>query len=123
MSAQASGIGRTALVTTCTCTPIAGQLRQQRLELAEPDERLATDNRKVHRPMALDDVQHAVDELLSLEVRELAQHDVAAEMRVAVGVAARAAQRTLARDLDRQVRLVPCEDPAPRLEDCAAFHL
>ena len=100
-----------------------GELWQQRLELAEPHERLAADDRQMQRPMASDDVEDAVDQFLSLEVRELTQDDVAAEVLIAVGVAARAPQRALARDLDRQVGPIAREDPAPGLDDCACFHV
>ena len=64
MSAQLSGIGRTALVTTCVWTPIAGELRQQHVQLAKPHERLAADDRQVQGLVATDQVEHAVDELL-----------------------------------------------------------
>ena len=53
-------------------------------------------------------------ELLALEVADLAQRDVAAEMIVAVGVAAGTAQRTLAGDFDRERRSVAGEDATPR---------
>ena len=52
--------------------------------------------------MAIDEREHAVDEGLALEVADLAERDVAAEVIVAVGVAARTLQRALARDFDRQ---------------------
>ena len=123
MFAHASGIGRTALVTTCMCTPIAVSCGSSDLELAESHERLAADDRQMQRPPLLDEIEHAVDEFLSLVVGELAQHDVAAEMRVAVRVTARTPERTLARDLDRQIRAIPLQDPAPGLDDGTAFHL
>ena len=56
---------------------------------------------------------HAVDEFLALEIADLAQRELAAEMIVAVRVAAGTAQRTLARDFDGQRRRVAREDPTP----------
>ena len=123
MFAQLSGIGRTALVTTCDVHAHRGELRQQHLELAKSHERLAADDRQMQRPMPAHDVEHAVDELLPLVVGQLPQHDVAAEMRVAVGVAARTTQRTFARDFDGEIRPVPLKNEAPGLDDGAGFHL
>ena len=68
MLAHSIGIGRTALVTTCTCRPICDSARQQDVELTETHERLAADERHVQRPVLLDEADHAVDERLSLEV-------------------------------------------------------
>ena len=67
------------------------QQREQRVQLPVADERLAADDRQVKRPVLIDQLEHAVDELLALEVAHLAQRQIAAEMVVAVGVAARAA--------------------------------
>src|SRR5262249_42523055 len=90
--------------------------RQERVELAIADERLAPDQRDVQRAMAIDEGENAVDELLPLVVAHFAQRELAAEMRVAVRIAAGTLQRTLARDLDRERRPVAGEDPAPRGE-------
>ncbi len=65
-------------------------------------QRFAADDRHVQRPVPIDEGEHVVDQFLSLEVAHLAQRDLAAEMFVAVGVAAGAAQRALACDFDRQ---------------------
>ena len=100
MSAHAAGIGRTALVTTCTWTPMPVEPRQQHVELAVAHERLAADDRQVQRPHPAHHVHHAVDQRLALVVRQLAQDDAAAEVLVAVRVAARTSQRTLTRDLE-----------------------
>src|SRR5262249_54953940 len=77
-----------------------GELRQEHVELAEAHERLAADNREVNRILFVDDREHTIDQLLPLEVSDLTERDVAAEMTVAVRIAARAPQRALARDLD-----------------------
>src|SRR3954447_5488153 len=74
----------------------------------------------MERTMFVDERQELVDQLLSLEVAYFAQRDTTAEVLVAVRVAAGAAKRTLARDLDGKSRCVPVEDPSPRGKD--AFH-
>ena len=76
-----------------------------RVQLAKADQRLAADDRDVQRA----DVRRRARRTPSisswpLKSRTCAQRDVAAEMIVAVGVAAGAAQRALARDLDRERR-------------------
>ena len=88
--------------------------REERVQLAVADERLAADDRDVQRAVLVDELEHAVDERLALEVAHLAQRQVAAEMIVAVRVAARAVQRTLARDLDRQRRRDSRRGSGPR---------
>ena len=97
-----------------------GQQRQQRVQLAVAHQRFAADDRDVQRTMAIDEREDAVNQLLTLEVADLAQRDLAAEMIVAVGVAAGAVQRALARDLDGERGRVASEDPAPRGEDAFA---
>ena len=52
-----------------------------------------------------------------LKSRDLAQREVAAEMIVAVGVAARDSAADTRGDLDRQRRRVAAEDPSPGRED------
>ena len=84
-----------------------------RRQLAIAHQRLAADDRDVQRPMFVDERHHAVDQLLAFEVADLAQREVAAEMIVAVGVAAGTAQRTLARDFDRKGGRVAREDATP----------
>ena len=72
--------------------------------------------------MAGDEIEHAIDERLPLQIGQLPEDDAAAEMFVAVGVAAGTAQRALARNLDREGWPVSGQDPAPRLNDCSNFH-
>ena len=122
MFAHDSGIGRTALVTTCTWMPRFVRIGSSVVELAKPHERFAADDRQMQWLQPVDDVDHAVDQFLALVVGKLSQNDVAAEVGVAIGVAARAPQRTLARDLNRQVRPVAREDAPPSLEDGTGFH-
>ena len=122
MAAQLSGIGRTALVTTCDVNAHGRELRQQHVELPKSHERLAADNRHVQRLLPPNDVEHAVDEFLSLVVGQFAKHDVTAQMRVAVRVAPGASQRALARDLDREVGTIPRKNQAPGFDDRCALH-
>src|SRR5262249_54764151 len=56
------------------------QQRQQRVQLAVPDERLAADDRHVQRTMVVDQREHTVDQFLTLEIPKTAERDVAAEM-------------------------------------------
>src|SRR5215210_4139381 len=94
-----------------------GQQRQNRVQLLVPHERFAADNRYVQRPMTIDQIDDAVDQRLALEVADFAERQVAAQVIVAIGVAARAVQRAFTRDLDRQRRLIPGEDSTPRGQD------
>ena len=64
--------------------------------------------------MPIDETQDAVDELLALEVAHFTQRQVAAEMVVAIRIAAGAAQRAFAGDFDRHRGCVTGEDAAPR---------
>src|SRR6266851_3851754 len=98
-----------------------GKFRQNHPELPIAYERLAADDRHVERTMAIDDVHEFVDQLLALEVADLPQRHPAADVVVAVGVAARAAERTFAGDLDRQNGCVAGEDTSPRRNN--AFHI
>src|SRR5205823_12107660 len=97
------------------------KLRQDHVELAVADERLAADDRDVERPLTVDQREELVNELLPLEVAHLTQRHAAAEMIVAVGVAARTPQRALACDLNGKSRCVPAEDASPRDKD--SFHI
>ena len=65
---------------------------------------------------------HAVDELLALEVAHLTERHLAAEMIVAVRVAAGAVERTLAGDFDRQRGRVPGENTAPARRSDSSFN-
>ena len=118
--AHSFGISRTALVTSCVWMPRADERGRIVFELAVAHQRFAADDRDVKRPVPIDEVEHAVDEFLSFEVAHLAERDVAAEMIVAVRVAAGTAQRALARDLDRERGRVAGENPTPGRED--RFH-
>ena len=55
------------------------ELRQNRVELAIPHERLAADDRHVEWTMSIDEREDALDERLTFEVRELTQRRFAAQ--------------------------------------------
>jgi hypothetical protein len=80
--------------------PSLGELRQDSAKLAVTHKRLAADNRDVKGTLAIDERHEARDQFVAFVVGETAQRDAAAEMIVAVGVAAGTTQWTLARDLD-----------------------
>ena len=100
--------------------PISRHARQNLAELAKAHERLAADDGDVERLVLLEEREHRVDELLTLEVLQLAQRDLAAEMVAAVRITAGAGERALARNLYREVRLIAGKNPAPRPDD--SFH-
>src|SRR5207237_10331525 len=72
------------------------------------------------RAIFMQQPEHRVDELLALVVLQLAQRDVAAQMVAAVRIAAGTSKRALARDLDREIRLVARQNLAPRPQQ--TFH-
>jgi hypothetical protein len=100
-----------------------GERRQQHLELAESHERLAPDDGEMHGPVPAHEIEHAVDQLLALEIRQLPQDDVPAEVGVAIGVASRTPQRAFPRDLDREVGLIALENQAPGLHHVTGVHV
>ena len=77
-----------------------GQLRQHHIELAKAHERLSTNQRQLNRPISPREIQQPVHERLPFEVRQFAQQLAAAEVGLAICIAAGAAQRTLPRDFD-----------------------
>src|SRR4029079_10376853 len=102
------------------CVDIArGQCRENGVELAISDERLAANDGHVKRFLRVDEAYESLDELVAAVIREAAQCDIAAKGRVTERVAAWAPQRALARDLDRQVGLPSSQDAAPCLHDAA----
>ncbi len=96
-----------------------GEPGQDRVQLAIPDQWLAPDDRQVHRPMLVDEGHEPLHQLVALVVRQTAQRHAATEVFVAVGVAAGAAQRTFAGDLDRKVGSIARKDPTPSLDHLA----
>jgi hypothetical protein len=70
----------------------------------------------VQRPVLVDQAQNTVNQSLSFVVAKLTQGGLSTQVFVVVGVAARTPQRTLTRDLNRQRRVMPRQNPAPRPE-------
>ena len=97
-----------------------GQPRQQHVQLAEADQGLAADDRQVDGPVLGDNLEHAVDEGLALEIGKRPQRLPAAQVLVAVGVAPRTAERTLTSNFDGKVWTVTLENAAPGRNN--AFH-
>ena len=77
-----------------------GHLRQNLVEFPVPDQRLASDDRDMQRPEAIDEREESRDQLVALVIGQPSEGDVAAEVLIAVGVATRASQRALLGDLD-----------------------
>ena len=94
--------------------PALGEQGEDNAQLLIADQRLAANDGDVQGALAIDDFHESIDELLAFEVPEPAQGDAAAEMIVAVRVAAGTPQRALSRDLDRKYRLMSAEDASPR---------
>ena len=78
----------------------AVQLRQDCFELAIPHQRISSHKGHMQRPVFLNQPEDTLHQSVALEVRQLTQRDSGqAQVIVFVGVAARAAQRTLACEL------------------------
>ena len=69
-------------------------------EFLMSDERLATDQRNVNRLMFADEIYHAVNESVAMEIIELAKRSLAAEVRIAIGITARTGEGAFASDFD-----------------------
>ena len=80
----------------------AAQDRENAAQFLVADERLAADQRNVNRLVLADEIDDAVDESVAAQVIQLAKSGFAAEVRVAVSVAAGACERAFARDFDRE---------------------
>ena len=93
-----------------------GHLRQDRVEFLVSDQRLASHDRDVQRPEAIDERHESRDQLVAFVIGQPSERDVATEMLIAVGVATRTSQRALLRDLDRDVRAVSSKNAAPSLD-------
>ncbi len=77
------------------------------------NERLAADERDVNGLVLADELQHTIDERVTAEIAELAQGDIAAEVRVTIGVTAGTTERALASDLDGEQWYATGEDTTP----------
>ena len=97
----------------------AAQRGKDAAEFAVADERFAADKRNVNRLVLAHETQHAVDERVAAQIVELAERGFAAEVRIAVGITARAGERTFARDFDREHGNFAGENISPRGENFA----
>src|SRR5579864_6897197 len=77
----------------------------------------AAHQRNVHRLVLSYEIQNTVHQRIATEVAQLAQRHIAAQVHVPVGVAARTAERALARDFDREERHSSRKDTAPGRQD------
>jgi hypothetical protein len=99
-----------------------GEPRHQDLQFAEAHERVAADQGDVQRPGAVGQLQHPVDERLSLVVAQLPQRDLTAEVLGVVGVAAGAVQGALPGDFDGKGRDAAPREHSPGTEDVGDSH-
>ena len=97
--------------------PAGDHQRKQGVQLLVPDQRLAADDGDVERTMVVDQTHHAVHESLAFEVPNLAQRHLAAEMVLAVGIAAGTVQRAFTGDFNRERRHISGENTAPGCDD------
>ncbi len=97
------------------------KLGKQHFEFAIADERVSADDRQMERLVLVDQLEHAVDQLLSFEIREAAQVG-GAEMRVFVGVASGTAQRAFFGDFQRKAGNTADKGSAPRLQNWLDLH-
>jgi hypothetical protein len=67
--------------------------------------------------MLINEFQYPANERLSPEVAEFAESSAATKMFRSIGVAAGAAERTFARNLDRQQGGIPAQDASPARKD------
>jgi hypothetical protein len=95
----------------------AAQNRKNAAELFVPHERFSADERNVNRFVLADEIDDAIDESVAMEIVELAKRGFAAEVQVAVGIAARAGERTFASDFDGEHGDFTGENIAPGGED------
>jgi len=97
-------------------------LRQQRVEFAIADERIATHKRDMHRSVLVDQSKHPRDQDVSTKVGEIAKLCLATQMRPIERVASRAPQGALFRDFNRKRRSATGQNAGPRTENLRCFH-
>lgn len=78
----------------------AAQDREDAAEFFMADERFAADKRNMNGLVLADKIDDAVDECVAMEIIELTKRSLAAEVRIAVSVAAGTGERTFASDFD-----------------------
>jgi hypothetical protein len=84
-----------------------------------PNERLSADKRHLHWLMLVNESEHAFDEGITAPVVHLTERDDAPQVLRLIGIAARAMERTLAGDFDRQQGTVPAKHSAARSQQRA----
>ena len=77
-----------------------GHPRQNLVEFLVSDQRLASHDRDMQRPEAIDERHESRDQLIAFVIGQPSERDFATEVLIAVGVATRTSQRALLRDLD-----------------------
>jgi len=92
-------------------------LRQEEFELSIADQGVAADERDVQGLFFVQESEHTLDELVSLEVGEFAELDASIEVRWVEGVTTRAAQRAFLGNFDGQGRSATDENLGPCAED------
>jgi hypothetical protein len=75
--------------------------RENSVQLAVPNHGFPADQGNMNGTMFPHESEHTFDERISAKVAQLPQRNASGEMVLAVGVAARAVEWTLPRDLDR----------------------
>jgi hypothetical protein len=83
-------------------------------ELTMADQRFTANQGYMDGLVFAYELQNALDKCVAAQVTELAQGDLSAQVRIPVGVAARATERALASDLDGEHREATGQDSAPR---------
>lgn len=66
-----------------------------------PDERFATDKRHLHRPVRANQVEHAADERIAVQIVDLPECDSSSKVHRLIGVTARTMQRAFTGDFNR----------------------
>jgi len=97
----------------------AAENRKNAAEFLVADERLAADEGNMDRLVFSDEIDDAIDKSVATKIVELAKSGFAAEVRIAVGIAARAGERALASDFDRKHGNFAGKNISPGREDFA----
>jgi hypothetical protein len=88
-------------------------------QLAMPDQRLAAYQGNLERLVLANESQDTFDQGVTTQVVQVAEGDFAAQMCFSIGIAPRATERALTRDLDGQHGDAAAQDPAPPGEQLA----
>jgi hypothetical protein len=97
-------------------------LRQKQLKLTTAHEGIASDEGDMKRPVLVDDSEHSLYQLVSLEIGEFAKLSRASKMRWVKRVTARAAQRAFFGDFDGKGGRGTGKDTGPCMDDFGFFH-